>query len=214
MNNKFLHSSINFALLCGGESQRMGEDKALLKFDGHTLIERICENIEPLIENRFVDELLILSNNKRYDIIEKYKPIYLDDFIPDSQGPLSALCAALNYSFQQGNKWLITTPCDTLLLPSDILPALSSAILTNTQYHLYYFVTKNHREHPLFAIYNTELCHSLQDYVIAGKRRVLDYIHAQKAAMITMPDEWPAFCNFNTLAAFDKACNNYRLYDQ
>ena len=32
-------------VLCGGESKRMGQSKALLEFEGEALLTRICRNV-------------------------------------------------------------------------------------------------------------------------------------------------------------------------
>lgn len=49
-------------ILAGGKSLRMGTDKASLKLNGKTLLERSIELVQP-----FCDSLLISSNNSKHE---------------------------------------------------------------------------------------------------------------------------------------------------
>jgi len=56
---------VSVAILAGGQSQRMGRDKAWLEVGGRPIIERVLERIRPLS-----DDLLVSANS------------------PDAYGPL------------------------------------------------------------------------------------------------------------------------------
>ena len=50
--------SISIVVLAGGQSQRMGSNKALLRIDDReTLIERVVNNLKPLS-----DDIVLVSN--------------------------------------------------------------------------------------------------------------------------------------------------------
>ena len=54
---------VSIAILAGGQSKRIGRDKAFLEVDGSPLIERILVRVKPL-----TDDLFISTNSP-----EKYK---------------------------------------------------------------------------------------------------------------------------------------------
>ena len=55
-------NNITGIILAGGKSSRMGSDKALLKINNTTFIEKIIEVMQP-----YVDEIIIISNNSNHD---------------------------------------------------------------------------------------------------------------------------------------------------
>ena len=57
MDTKSNPTLLTLALLSGGNSDRMGQDKALMPFLGRPLIERVLERLTPL-----TDEILISTN--------------------------------------------------------------------------------------------------------------------------------------------------------
>jgi len=73
-------------ILAGGKSKRMGTDKASLKLNGRTLLERCIELIHPYCET-----ILISSNNPAHD---KFGCKIITDEIPDC-GPISGIHSCL-----------------------------------------------------------------------------------------------------------------------
>lgn len=71
----------------GGESRRMGQNKALLPFLGRPLIERVIERVAPL-----ADEILITSNRPE-EFSFLHIPVYAD--LKPGAGALGGLYTAL-----------------------------------------------------------------------------------------------------------------------
>jgi molybdopterin-guanine dinucleotide biosynthesis protein A len=71
---------LTLAVQAGGQSRRMGSDKALLPFLGQTLIQRLIERLSPL-----ADEVLVITNQP-----ESYRFLGLPLF-PDLQPGRGAL---------------------------------------------------------------------------------------------------------------------------
>jgi molybdopterin-guanine dinucleotide biosynthesis protein A len=80
--------TLSAVLLAGGESRRMGRDKATIQFDGRPLWERQLELLRAL-----GPEKLFVSARTKPDWLPIDAELLLDD--PPSRGPLSGLTKAL-----------------------------------------------------------------------------------------------------------------------
>ena len=95
------------AILAGGEARRFGADKAQAMLAGISLIDRIAATLRPQ-----VDELLICGR----------APGVPDR--PVGVGPLGGIAAALHEAVRRGMDMVITVPCDTPILPVDIVATI------------------------------------------------------------------------------------------
>ena len=87
-----MYSNITAIILAGGESSRIGTDKALLKINGELVIEKIYK----LLTNIF-SEIIIISNKPddfQFLTTKVYKDIY------PHFGPLSGIHSGLTNSIQ------------------------------------------------------------------------------------------------------------------
>lgn len=98
-------------VLAGGQSRRMGQDKALMRYQGRTLID----NASLLLQSASCDKVLISRN----------APGFLNDKIEDA-GPLSGVHAVLDALSQSGNH--NGNPCELLVLPVD-MPQMTPELL-------------------------------------------------------------------------------------
>ena len=106
-------SEVTGAVLCGGESRRMGADKALLALDGRRLIDYSIEALRPVAGR------ILLACGPR----PRYADLGLEtvlDARPDG-GPLAGLLAALEAS---RTEWLVLLACDMPRADSRVLRAL------------------------------------------------------------------------------------------
>ena len=100
-------------VLAGGQSKRMGTDKALLMLNGQTVIERVVQSLASVS-----DELLLVVNEP-----SRYKFLNLPtvtDQVPNS-GPLMALYSGLLHT---SASWCLATACDAPLLQPQLLKHL------------------------------------------------------------------------------------------
>ena len=105
------------AILAGGQSQRMGRDKALLPIGQQTLVQRVIDAADPL-----GDEHLLISNNPSSHG-ELGWPLQTDE--QAGLGPIGGLFTAL-----------LHTQSETLLLLACDLPHLNTPFLRFlTQHH-------------------------------------------------------------------------------
>ena len=89
------------AILAGGKSRRMGQDKAFVKIDGVFMIEKVIDTISPL-----VSQTVIIANEpeayRRFSL-----PVYAD--IITGMGPLSGLHTAFE---KTGAEKILLVACD------------------------------------------------------------------------------------------------------
>jgi molybdopterin-guanine dinucleotide biosynthesis protein A len=137
-----------FAILAGGSSSRMGQDKALLSLNGKPLISSILER-----GRLITDEKIIIANQQ-----ENYRflniPIYRDCL--SMKGPLVGLYTALK---NMNRKYLILVGCDMPFVNTSLL----SFELQELKHGGYDVVIPEHGDNlePLHAVYHRETCLSV-----------------------------------------------------
>ncbi|MEG8946076.1 molybdenum cofactor guanylyltransferase [Rosettibacter firmus] len=102
--------SIVGVILSGGQSERMGSKKALLKFDDKTLIEIIYERIKSIF-----DKIVISTNNPEdfeFLSLDKIKDIY------PNLGPLSGVHSSLS---QVESDRVFIMSCDTPFITTSLI---------------------------------------------------------------------------------------------
>ena len=158
---------MNAFILAGGQSTRMGRDKALLEFRGRLLIEHAVEKLRAL---GFSPRIA----GTRPDLAA-WAPVIPDNH-PGS-GPLAGIEAALSVSEADLNLFL---PIDLPLLPLEFLSWMTaragetSALATIPR-------LQDHPQ-PLCAIYHRDLLPYARSALAAGDRKVMRVVHHAGAA--------------------------------
>ena len=96
------------AVIAGGQSRRFGSDKAEAMFRGKRLIDHVADSLRQqcdglVICGRHLDGFGCLVDRPRPGL-----------------GPLGGLAAALRYARQHGFDGVLTSACDTPLIPQDL----------------------------------------------------------------------------------------------
>jgi molybdopterin-guanine dinucleotide biosynthesis protein A len=99
-------------ILAGGESRRMGQDKASLVLDGQTLLQRMVNIAQPLFT-----EVMVSVRQLRSDIT---LPQVCD--APAHVGPLAGLAAGLHCS---NTPWLFAVACDMPFISAQLIEYLA-----------------------------------------------------------------------------------------
>jgi molybdopterin-guanine dinucleotide biosynthesis protein A len=103
-------TAFSVLVLCGGQSRRMGRDKALLELEGQTLLER-CKNLGAALGAQQV-------------LVSRNEPGFIQDLVNDA-GPMAGIAAALPYCLTD---WLLVLPVDMpLLTPAALKPLFLSS---------------------------------------------------------------------------------------
>ena len=190
---------LTLAIQAGGESRRMGRDKALLPFLGEPMIVRLLNRLA-----RIADEVLVTSNRP-----EDYRFLGLTP-IPDllpGFGALGGLYTALNAA---GNPYVAVVACD-MPFASPELFAVELAILRDSGADAVIPRSEAGTE-PFHAIYRRDTCLPfVRSALDAGKRRVDAWFSQVKIHYLAEPETLPydqdrlAFLNINTLDELKKA---------
>ncbi len=178
-------------ILAGGASTRMGgQDKGLLSWHGHPLIEAVMARFEPQVES------LMISANRHLEQYRHYGYPVLSDAEQGYAGPLAGIERALAHAHQASLDLVAIVPCDAPLLPPDLVARLQAA-LSAADADIAYAVTVG-GDQPVFALIKTVLLPNLSEYLREGERKVQRWY--ARCSTVTVPfDDVPlAFTNINT----------------
>jgi len=152
------HDPVWGLVLAGGESRRMGSDKALLKRDGHTQLGRSVELLERHVERAFVSaraEQAGEPERSRFpQIVDRYSGI----------GPVAGILSALQEN--RNVSWLVLA-CD---LPN-VDDATIDFLLTHRSPDHPFTAFRSSYDglpEPLCAIYRPESRATIEDFVQNG----------------------------------------------
>jgi len=187
MNTTGDSPSVTGVILAGGKGHRMGGiDKGWVELGGITLIQRILKILSPQ-----VDSVLINANRN----LERYQALghtVLTDAMSGFQGPLAGFATAMLYA---DTDYIVTVPCDTPHLPSDLVSRLTATL--DSRHHLA-VAHDGQRLQPVFTLIPVTLLPDLQDFLDGGGRKI-DLWYARHAMATTDFSHCPeCFDNINT----------------
>ena len=190
---------IAVAILAGGNSYRMGQDKAALHHDGPSLIERQVSDLRYLSESL---PIFICSGSRRYAELDAYEVRHIPDAV-NSAGPLAGIATALETVSAAGFEggYVLVLPTDSLIAPSDICQRLTDAMSATSEVVL----LKGERLHPLHGLFSVAIASRMQDYVESGGRSVMGFLDDQPWDAVTVPPAWEPCLNFNTPEEYEHA---------
>lgn len=176
-------------ILAGGQGSRMGgRDKGLLPFRGRPLVAHAIERLAPQVTT------LAISANRHAGEYAAFGWPVLADTHPGYAGPLAGIHAGL-CACTAG--WLVTVPCDSPLLPTDLVELLADAAARDRAGLA--VARAAGRLQPVFMLCRRTLADELGSYLAGGGRRIETWLRDQRAAIADFPDAL-AFANINTPA--------------
>jgi molybdopterin-guanine dinucleotide biosynthesis protein A len=177
-------------ILAGGQGRRMGGvDKGLQALRGRPLVAWVLERLKPQ-----VTEVIINANQHQAEYAQLGCRVVGDE-IGGFAGPLAGLQAGLKANV---HPFLVTVPCDSPFLPSDLVARLHAALVAN---HADLAVAKTgDQPHPVFALVRESLAGHLQQFLAGGGRKIDAWYASLKVVEVAFDDEADAFSNINTPA--------------
>ena len=195
---------ITALILAGGRGSRMGGlDKGLQTFNGlplalHTLMR---------LQTGGAVAQIMINANRNMAAYESFGVAVWPDVLGDYAGPLAGFLTGLE---RCETPFMVTVPCDTPLLPLDLVPRLAHALLTQdadiTMVSAPEIDSQGQRQihsQPVFCLLRVSLLESLQKFTQAGGRKIGAWTALHKTVLVPFDlptDDARAFCNANSLS--------------
>ena len=179
-------------ILAGGRAQRMGGiDKGLIPFHDKPLIESTITKLKPQTHS-----ILINANRNITKYASYGYPVIMDE-TPDFSGPLAGFSVGLKSC---KTPFLLTSPCDSPLLP-DNLAELLSAKMEDGDFELVYASSKEADgkvwAQPVFCLMRTSLLDSLTKFLLKGDLKIDRWFKELRSSTVVFEDPL-VFANVNT----------------
>jgi len=152
-------------LLCGGRSQRMGRDKALLELGGRTLIDY------PLRALRAVSSQVLLACGPRARYSSLGLPLVLDPV--EDGGPLAGLVAGLEAARERDAEWVAVLAVDLPWADEAALAALVAEVRAEDADACLLQLERGSQ--PTFAVYHVRCAPAARAALEAGQRRMVAF---------------------------------------
>lgn len=156
-------------ILAGGHSSRMGENKALLKIQGKTVIERIADSLAS-----YTSQVIVVANKQ-----DEYRflglPLVSDKWI--EKGPLAGIQAGLSASSTQKN---LIVACDMPFLSVN----LGRILLEELNSRQAAVPEMEGRLHPLFAAYRKDAKEAAEQALMNNQLRIREFLNEIDTAIL------------------------------
>ncbi len=195
-------NQITGLILAGGRAQRMGGiDKGLILFHGKPLIESAISRLKPQISTILINANRSITKYSHYGY-----PVLMDE-TPDFSGPLAGFSVGLKHCT---TPYLLTSPCDSPLLPADLAEKMAVE-LEEKNLELVYASSKEVDgkiwAQPVFCLMRSNLQDSLNTFLSKGDLKIDRWFTELRSGTVIFENP-QAFANVNTpeeLAALEKA---------
>lgn len=173
-------------VLAGGEGRRMGgRDKGLEPFAGLPLFAHAAKRLDGQVAE------LLINANRNMDAYRLFAARVIEDIQGGFQGPLMGIYSGLRAA---KTPWLIVTPCDSPLLPNDLVARMINGI----GQHDIGVAFDGERLHPVVALLRTSLADDLATSLAQGERKVDRWYARHAWCKVDMSDCPEAFANLNS----------------
>ena len=197
---------LTICVQAGGESSRMGQDKALMPFLGQPLIQRVADRLAPIADE------LIVTTNRPDDYRFLGLPLF-PDLKPD-RGALGGLYTALSSATCET---VAVVACDMPFASASLIEA-ASKLLVQEEADVVIPDSGDGLLEPMHAVYRRETCiPAIEAAIEADKWKLISWFPDVKVRILR-PDEVKtydpsglAFWNLNTPEEFAEAEQRTKL---
>lgn len=184
-----MNPDITGLVLAGGQGRRMGGvDKGLQPLQGRPMVEHVIARLRPQVGS------ILINANQNLDRYAEFGCPVVPDAITGFAGPLAGLHAGLGAAT---TPFVVTAPCDSPFLPSDLVARLAAA--RAAQDADLAVARTGDQPHPVFALVATRMLPHLAEFLARGERKIDIWYASLKVVEVPFEDE-AAFSNINTRA--------------
>jgi molybdopterin-guanine dinucleotide biosynthesis protein A len=170
-------------ILAGGQSSRMGgQDKAMLPFGNHRLIDHVYERLA-----RQIDTIVLNSNGDASRLADLWASVIPDD-VGGFAGPLAGVLAAMEWAAGEATPFshVVTVAADTPFFPEDLVDTLRRSVVDAPD-HIG-VASSGNRLHPVFALWPVFLKADLRRWLSDDRnRRVVTWIEGHPHRVAEFP---------------------------
>lgn len=194
---------LSAAVLTGGQSRRMGTDKALLEVGGMTLLERTLD-----VVRQVSDDVFVVGDRRPY---HRFGVPVVADAYPGT-GPLGGIATALRHA---RNDLVLVVACDLPFLSGSLLRAMADYPRDYDALVPLVRAVGESGERPVFqplhAIYTRRCLAVIEAYLAKGGRKVSGFFDAidvrtlDEAWVREIDPELDSFVNANNPGELQRA---------
>jgi len=192
---------LTVCIQAGGQSSRMGEDKALKTFLGRPLIQRVVERLTPIADE------IIVTTNRPADYAFLNLRLFSD--IKPERGALGGLYTAIASATQPS---VAVVACDMPFASATLIETMSK-LLFDAEREADVIIAKSEEGYePLHAVYRRDTClPAIEAAIDADQWKVIAWFPQVKVRVLTPEEiklsdpEGLAFWNVNTPEEFVQA---------
>jgi molybdopterin-guanine dinucleotide biosynthesis protein A len=182
-------------VLAGGQARRMGGgDKARIKIDGASILQRVLVCLSPQC-----GRVIINANGDPARFADTGLPVVADS-VPDFAGPLAGILAGLDWAAANAPaiEWLVSVPGDCPFLPKNLVARLHEVRATSNVPLA--CARSGEWRHPVVGLWPVRLREDLRHALIGENLHKIELWTARHSIAIA---EWPTipfdpFFNVNT----------------
>jgi len=190
---------ISGVILAGGLARRMGGiEKALVEFQGETLLSHVIKRVQPQVKT------LYLNVNKKLEQYQEFNLPILKDEKKGFLGPLAGILTAFN---KIETHYLLVVPCDAPFVSLN----LTEKLFKEMQYQnaLGAVVHDGERLQPTFLLLHKQLRNDLEIYLNNGQRSIELWLERYLIAKVDFSSQLDDFISFNTFEEINLNATKY-----
>jgi molybdopterin-guanine dinucleotide biosynthesis protein A len=190
--------AVSVAVLAGGQSRRMGQDKAFLPVGGRPVVERVVERVAPLSD----DVLLIATTHAPYG----HLPARLVGDVYPGKGSLGGIYTALQAA---RHDHCLVVACDMPFLNAELLRYLIDLVGLSAAYDVVIPRVEDFPE-TLHAVYGVRCLDPIQRRLLAGQLKIIGFFDEVRVHYVERDDvarfdpEFRSLMNMNTPADWER----------